>query len=129
MTRPGATGPAGACPRCGSDNTDTNVTTDIPGDGRHDYGCNECLFVWDAPNKRLRYVCQADGCGEGFATARGFRTHAADEHDEPEDVRAERLWVDPDGDLPATPAAEPGVDQGDGPRTAARGGGGGGGDP
>ena len=35
------------CPRCGSDNVDEDVTTDIPGDGRHDYGCNDCLFVWD----------------------------------------------------------------------------------
>ena len=35
------------CPRCGSDDVDEDVTTDIPGDGRHDYGCNDCLFVWD----------------------------------------------------------------------------------
>lgn len=35
------------CPRCDSSNTEENVTTDIPGDSEHDYGCNDCLFVWE----------------------------------------------------------------------------------
>lgn len=36
------------CPRCGSGDTEADVTTDIPRDGRHDFGCDDCLYVWDA---------------------------------------------------------------------------------
>lgn len=37
------------CPRCGSEHTKDDVTTDIPGDGEHDHGCDDCLYVWDEP--------------------------------------------------------------------------------
>lgn len=35
------------CPRCGSENVSSDVRTDIPGDRRHNHGCDDCLFVWD----------------------------------------------------------------------------------
>lgn len=35
------------CPRCGSTNTQDDVSTDIPGDRTHDHGCDDCLYVWD----------------------------------------------------------------------------------
>lgn len=34
------------CPRCGSTDTVTEARTDIPGDAVHEYGCDDCLYVW-----------------------------------------------------------------------------------
>jgi transposase-like protein len=35
------------CPRCESTNIETEIKTDIPGDTTHDYGCKDCLYIWD----------------------------------------------------------------------------------